>query len=170
MKRARHVFPARSTWLRSGANSTAGTPTARAAWPIRTARRPDPPWRPQKTERSPYRRLPSPSSAADSASFRNGIDAAGPLKARYHSNFTPSWICLDVVAVEVTTPAVGEGPPVADAYTTGFGVLKFVWLNRLKISARNCRLNRSRKESIFASERSVPTRRGPGSVFRPAFP
>jgi len=26
----------------------------------------------------------------------------------------------------VMTPAVGDGPPVADAYTTGFGALKFV--------------------------------------------
>jgi hypothetical protein len=44
----------------------------------------------------------------------------------YHSNFNPSCTWRDVVAVDVMTPAVGEGPPVAAAYTTGFGVLKFV--------------------------------------------
>jgi len=39
-----------------------------------------------------------------------------PLQSvRYHSNFSPSWICRDVVAVEVITPAVGDGPPVAAA-------------------------------------------------------
>jgi hypothetical protein len=31
-----------------------------------------------------------------------------------------------MVAVEVTTPAVGDDPPVVAAYTTGFGALKLV--------------------------------------------
>lgn len=44
----------------------------------------------------------------------------------YHDNFKPSWIWREVVAVDVITPAVGEGPPVAVAKTTGLGVLKFV--------------------------------------------
>jgi hypothetical protein len=44
----------------------------------------------------------------------------------YQSNFNPNWTCRDVVVVALITPAVGEGPPVADAYTTGFGALKLV--------------------------------------------
>src|ERR1700722_10750775 len=44
----------------------------------------------------------------------------------YQRSFRPNWIWREVVAVEVMTPAVGEGPPVAAANTTGFGVFKFV--------------------------------------------
>ena len=33
----------------------------------------------------------------------------------YHNNFSPNWICREVVPVEVMTPPVGEGPPVAAA-------------------------------------------------------
>jgi len=43
----------------------------------------------------------------------------------YHSSFNPNWTWRELVAVDVITPAVGEGSPVAAAYTTGFGVLKF---------------------------------------------
>ena len=33
----------------------------------------------------------------------------------YHRSFNPNWICREVVEVEVITPAVGDGPPVAKA-------------------------------------------------------
>ena len=46
--------------------------------------------------------------------------------AGYHSSFSPNWICRELVEVDVINPAVGEYPPVAAAYTTGFGVLKLV--------------------------------------------
>ena len=39
--------------------------------------------------------------------------------------------------VAVITPAVGEGPDVAEVNTTGFGLFKFVWLKMLKSSVRN---------------------------------
>lgn len=41
---------------------------------------------------------------------QQGYVCRGP----YQSKFRPNGICLEVVAVEVVTPAVGEGPPVAD--------------------------------------------------------
>ena len=44
----------------------------------------------------------------------------------HHSNFSPNWTCRELVEVEVMTPAVGEGPDVAEVNTTGFGLLKFV--------------------------------------------
>ena len=44
----------------------------------------------------------------------------------YHKSFNPNCAWRELVAVDVITPAVGEGSPVAAAYTTGFGVLKFV--------------------------------------------
>lgn len=43
----------------------------------------------------------------------------------YHRSFNPNWTWRELVAVDVITPAVGEGSPVAAAYTTGFGVLRF---------------------------------------------
>jgi hypothetical protein len=44
----------------------------------------------------------------------------------HHSNFRPNCTGHDAVAVDVMAPAVGDGPAVADAQTTGFGALKFV--------------------------------------------
>ena len=54
------------------------------------------------------------------------IPIAPHCSASHHNSFKPNWIWREVVEVAVITPAVGEGPPVEDAYTTGFGVLKFV--------------------------------------------
>ncbi len=73
----------------------------------------------------------------------------------YQSSFRPNWIWRELVEVDVITPAVGDGPPVAAVYTTGFGVLKFVWLKMLKNSARNCRLSRSVKIILLVAEKSV---------------
>jgi hypothetical protein len=57
--------------------------------------------------------------------------------ADHHNSFNPNWICLDVVEVDVMTPAVGETPEVAEPKTVVFGVLKLAWFGRLKNSARN---------------------------------
>ena len=68
------------------------------------------------------------------------------------------------------TPAVGDGPPVAEAKTTGFGVLKLVRLKILNNSARNCRLTRSVNMNFLASDKSVSARPGPCSTLRPTLP
>jgi hypothetical protein len=52
--------------------------------------------------------------------------AAQSAISPHHINFNPNWIWRDVVDVAVITPAVGDGPPVADANTTGLGELKLV--------------------------------------------
>ena len=44
----------------------------------------------------------------------------------HHKNFRPNCTCLELVAVDVIIAAVGDGPPVGAAYTTGLGVLKLV--------------------------------------------
>ena len=61
------------------------------------------------------------------------------------------------MVVEVITPAVGEGPDVADVSTTGFGLFKLVWLKMLKSSVRNCKLNLSVSRNFFARGKSVST-------------
>jgi hypothetical protein len=43
-----------------------------------------------------------------------------------NSSFNPNWTCRELVEVDVITPAVGDGPDVAEVSTTGFGLLKFV--------------------------------------------
>jgi hypothetical protein len=58
----------------------------------------------------------------------------------HHNGFNPNCTWRELVAVGVITPAVGEGSPAVAAYTTGLGVSKFAWLNKLKISARNSRI------------------------------
>jgi hypothetical protein len=68
------------------------------------------------------------------------------------------------------TPAAGDGAPMAAAYTTGFGVFKFVRLKRLKHSARNCKPSRSDSENHFANERSVCASLGPCKTLRPTLP
>lgn len=66
-------------------------------------------------------------SIGEKSHFEKGIKLATITATNsYQYSFSPNWICREVVAVEVITPAVGDGPPVADVNTTGFGVLKFV--------------------------------------------
>ena len=66
-------------------------------------------------------------SIGEKSHFETGIKLATITATNsYQYSFSPNWICREVVAVEVITPAVGDGPPVADVNTTGFGVLKFV--------------------------------------------
>ena len=66
------------------------------------------------------------------------------------------------------TPAVGDGPPIADANTTGLEMLKFVWLNTLKNSERNRMFHRSENENFFFRDRSVSISPGPGKTFQQA--
>jgi hypothetical protein len=47
-------------------------------------------------------------------------------KMLHHNNFRPNCTCRELVAVDVIIAAVGDGPPVGAAYTTGLGVLKLV--------------------------------------------
>ena len=44
----------------------------------------------------------------------------------HHKSFRPNCTCRELVDVDVITPAVGDGSPVAAAYTTGFGALRLV--------------------------------------------
>jgi hypothetical protein len=103
------------------------------------------------------KRLPGPAATrfdTDRSSLALGIDFIGIVRPRlertgrfssdleqrprrHHSSFSPNWTCRELVEVELITPAVGDGAPVAAVNTTGFGVLKFVRLSRLKNSARN---------------------------------
>src|SRR5260221_10472766 len=84
---------------------------------------------------------------------------------RHQSNFSPNWICRDVVEVEVMTPAVGDGPPVAAAETTGFGVFRLVGLKRLKTSERNLKVRRSVNAEFFVTDSSPSTSFWPPWVF-----
>ena len=58
-------------------------------------------------------------------SYQNTLSGGRNSTDSYHNNFSPNWICRDVVDVDVITPAVGAGPEVAEVKTTVFGVPKF---------------------------------------------
>jgi hypothetical protein len=64
-----------------------------------------------------------------------------PKVALYQISFNPNWTCRDAVEVLVIAPAVPKTPEGVNAIR--FGVLKLARFRRLKISARNCRFNRS---------------------------
>ena len=82
------------------------------------------------------------------------------------------------MAAAVTTPAVGLSAAGAvrvaalvlcwgpELKTTGFGVIRLVWLSTLKNSARNCARTRSWMVVDLASERSRSVKPGPVSVSR----
>src|SRR5579884_3200284 len=72
----------------------------------------------------------------------------------YQSSFKPNWICLDVVRVDVMTPAVWAGTVEADVNTTGFGVPRFAWFRILKNSARNCSRMRSVNAVVLSADKS----------------
>ena len=72
--------------------------------------------------------------------------------------------------VEVITPAVGEGPEVAEVKTTGFGLFRLVRFKRLNSSARNWRLSLSVSENFFAKDKSVSAIPGPSRKLRGALP
>src|SRR5262244_3450828 len=54
--------------------------------------------------------------------------------------------------------------------TIGLGVPRFVWLNALKISVRNCMFTFSDIGKLFTSERSTLERPGPRNTPRPKLP
>ena len=68
----------------------------------------------------------------------------------------------------VITPAVPETPEGVN--TIRLGVLKLARFRRLKISARNCRLSRSRSGVFLMAEKSQVARPGPYRLFRVALP
>src|SRR4029077_8832094 len=92
----------------------------------------------------------------------------------YQSNLRPNWIWREVVEVLVMAPAVPERPvrfvAVGGVKTMRLGVLKLARFRRLKISARNWRLRRSRMAVSFSTEKSQVARAGPMYVSRPALP
>ena len=65
-------------------------------------------------------------------------------------------------------PAVPDTPEGVN--TIRFGVLKLARFKRLNISARNCRLSRSRIAVSFNAEKSQVASPGPISVSRPRLP
>src|SRR5580693_5985402 len=104
------------------------------------------------TKCTKYRRLFGPRTLLVPGKMRNRLE---PSATTHHNSFNPNCTCRELVAVDVITPAVGEGSPAAAAYTTGFGVLKFAWLSKLKISARNCNPRRSVSKNRRDTEKSV---------------
>ena len=115
------------------------------------------------------------------ASFRKGLlavitseaDATIPLQrsskpSRYQVSFKPNCTCRAVVEVEVITPAEPETP--GGVKVIRLGVLKFARFSRLKISARNCRLNRSRSCVFLMAEKSHVAKPGPVKPLREALP
>ena len=83
----------------------------------------------------------------------------------HHNSFRPNCTWRDVVEVLVIAPAVPDTPEgfaaVGGVKTIRFGVLKLARLSRLKISARNCKLRRSRIFVSFRMEKSHVARPGP---------
>ena len=65
-------------------------------------------------------------------------------------------------------PAVPDTPEGVN--TIRLGVLKLALFNRLKISARNCTVNRSRMACSLRAEKSQVARPGPVRVSLPRLP
>src|SRR6267154_337261 len=86
-------------------------------------------------------------------------------RQNYQRSLRPNWIWREVVEVLVMAPAVPDWPvglaAVGGVKTIRFGVLKFARFRRLKISARNCRLRRSRIAVSLSMEKSQAARPGP---------
>src|SRR5580700_10165513 len=83
----------------------------------------------------------------------------------HQRSFRPNCTWREVVEVLVIAPAVPDKPvgfvAVGGVKTIKFGVLKLARSSRLKISARNCKLSRSRILVSFSTEKSQVTRSGP---------
>src|ERR1700681_2330798 len=96
------------------------------------------------------------------------------LSERYQSNFSPNCTWRAVVDVLVIAPAVPERPvrfvAVGGVNTMRLGVLKLARFKMLKISARNCRLSRSRIAVFLRTEKSQVASPGPIYVSLPALP
>jgi hypothetical protein len=96
------------------------------------------------------------------------------LPQHHHRSFQPNCTWRDVVEVLVMAPAVPDKPvrwvAVGGVKTIRLGVLKLARSSGLKISARNCRLRRSRILVSFRTEKSQVPRPGPMCVSLPTFP
>lgn len=97
-------------------------------------------------------------------------------ESAYHAIFSANWISLDVVVVEVNSPAAPVSDPVESNMSVLSGVTggaKFGRFRTLKNSARNCTLKLSeifftgKFLNIEKSKFDVP---GPMSMLRPALP
>src|SRR5690348_12740986 len=112
--------------------------------------------------------------ACGAADRRRDIAPASRFRAFYQSSFNPNWTWRDVVDVLVIEPAVPERPvrfaAVGGVKTMRFGVLKLARFKRLKISARNWTLSRSRTRVSLRTEKSHVASPGPVYVFLPALP
>jgi|ERR1700757_1882893 hypothetical protein len=85
-------------------------------------------------------------------------------KITYQISFSPNWIGRDLVDMRVIAPAAPETPEGVNVIR--LGVLKLARFSRLKISARNWRLRRSRREVVLKAEKSQVARKSPGSRSR----
>src|SRR5438105_2610864 len=99
------------------------------------------------------------------ASQNSITDCHEPLTLRYQSSLSANCTWRELVDVLVIAPAVPDRPfglvAVGGVKTIRFGVLKFAWFSKLKISARNCRLKLSRTFVSFNTEKSQVVSRGP---------
>ena len=86
----------------------------------------------------------------------------------YHTNFSPNCTWRAVVDVLVITPADPDTP--GGVNVIRLGVLKLARLRILKISARNCKFNRSRSCVFLITEKSHVASPGPASPSRLALP
>src|SRR5207249_1407926 len=99
-----------------------------------------------------------------------------PRRIRYqNTSLSPSWICRDVVTVEVMRPQVGATIGEPSAFTPvkavrPEGTAKLGWLGTLKHSARNRSVRPRPSSKPLTRDRSTDTRPGPMSVSRPRFP
>ena len=93
---------------------------------------------------------------------------------RYQRNLRPNWTWRALVVVLVIAPAVPETPvmflAVGGVKVIRFGVLKLARSSKLKISARNWRLRRSRSFVSLRTLKSHVARPGPVNVSRPRLP
>lgn len=80
-------------------------------------------------------------------------------------SFSPNWTWREVVEVLVRAPAVPERPE--GVKTMRLGVLKLARFKRLKTSALNWSVNRSRMLVSFSAEKSQVARPGPIYVSLP---
>src|SRR5271169_1236058 len=88
--------------------------------------------------------------------------------SRHQSSFKANCTWRAVVDVLVMTPAEPDTPDGVN--TIRLGVLKLARFNRLKISARNCRLRRSCSWVFLMAEKSQVARPGPTRLLRVALP
>ena len=80
----------------------------------------------------------------------------------HQSSFSANCTCRAVVEVAVIAPAVPDTPE--GVKVIRFGVLKLARFSRLKISARNCRVRRSRRVRVLDGREVPRCQTGAGEV------